>query len=301
MEKRLDTHFRCNRMTYRNSVKDFFGRYAVAQLASRITALAILLGVIFAQPVAAQDEETEKQTKILPHAHSHNDYEHARPLLDALDHGFGSIEADVFLVDGELLVAHWLYQTSKDRTLESLSLKPLFERFQRYNGSVYPEPAHITLLVDIKQDGVAAYRELYRQLERYAPMISSTQDGKHTRRGVTVVVSGDRAIDEISASNPRYVGIDGRLGDLESEHPADLIPLISDNWRSHFQWRGEKPLPEDEKEKLTAIVQKAHQKGRRVRFWGTPESEQLWEELVEAQVDLIGTDDLKRLKKFFSK
>ena len=35
----------------------------------------------------------------LPRAHAHNDYEHPRPLLDALSHGFCSVEADVHLVD----------------------------------------------------------------------------------------------------------------------------------------------------------------------------------------------------------
>jgi len=38
----------------------------------------------------------------LPQAHSHNDYEQKRPLLEALDHGFCSVEADVFLVEGSL-------------------------------------------------------------------------------------------------------------------------------------------------------------------------------------------------------
>src|SRR5438046_7614806 len=38
--------------------------------------------------------------------HSHNDYSHPRPLKEALECGVCSIEADVVLVDGELLVAH---------------------------------------------------------------------------------------------------------------------------------------------------------------------------------------------------
>ena len=33
-----------------------------------------------------------------PVAHAHNDYEHARPLHDALARGFGSVEADIWLV-----------------------------------------------------------------------------------------------------------------------------------------------------------------------------------------------------------
>ena len=35
-------------------------------------------------------------------AHAHNDYEHERPLYDAIAHGFNSVEADVFLVDDDL-------------------------------------------------------------------------------------------------------------------------------------------------------------------------------------------------------
>jgi hypothetical protein len=36
----------------------------------------------------------------LTRAHAHNDYLHARPLFDALDHGFCSVEADVWGVNG---------------------------------------------------------------------------------------------------------------------------------------------------------------------------------------------------------
>ena len=54
----------------------------------------------------------------LPQAHAHNDYEHERPLLDALEQGFTSIEADVWLVDGELRVAHDSWEVADAPTLE---------------------------------------------------------------------------------------------------------------------------------------------------------------------------------------
>src|SRR5204862_3959746 len=60
-------------------------------------------------------------------AHAHNDYEHSRPLLDALDRGFCSIEADVWLVDGRLLVAHDRNAVKAERTLQTLYLDPLRE------------------------------------------------------------------------------------------------------------------------------------------------------------------------------
>ena len=40
-----------------------------------------------------------EDVKPLPRAHAHNDYLHQRPLLDALDNGFCSVEADISLVD----------------------------------------------------------------------------------------------------------------------------------------------------------------------------------------------------------
>src|SRR5689334_22425965 len=68
----------------------------------------------------------------LPRAHAHNDYEHARPLLDALDQGFGSVEADIYLVDGQLLVAHNRQDVKRERTLEKLYLAPLKQRFNQH-------------------------------------------------------------------------------------------------------------------------------------------------------------------------
>src|ERR1035438_747298 len=41
----------------------------------------------------------------LVHVHAHNDYEHKRPLFDALDHGFCSVEADIYRVAGQGLLA----------------------------------------------------------------------------------------------------------------------------------------------------------------------------------------------------
>ena len=63
----------------------------------------LALSVLFPSPAAERPSEVPTP---LTRAHAHNDYLHARPLLDALDHGFCSVEADIYLVDGQLLVAH---------------------------------------------------------------------------------------------------------------------------------------------------------------------------------------------------
>jgi len=237
----------------------------------------------------------------LENAHAHNDYLHKRPLLDALDHGFTSIEADVFPVDGQLLVAHTFLELSKDKTLEGLYLKPLRDIAKRNSGSIYGNGKPLILLVDIKTKGVEAYAILDSLLKSYDDIVSSHLDGKFLEKAVTIIISGDRPRAEIEKSNPRYAAIDGRLGDLESAPPASLIPLISDNWGNHFKYRGQGEMPAAEREKLATIVKECHEQGRRLRFWATPESSTLWTELQNAGVDLIGTDDLEALQKHLQK
>jgi hypothetical protein len=96
----------------------------------------------------------------------------------------------------------------------------------------------------------------------------------------------------------RYAGYDGRLADLDSDAPPRLIPLVSDNWRTHFQWRGEGPLTETERMKLRELVRRAHEQGRAIRFWATPDQPEGWAALSDAGVDLINTDDLAGLRDF---
>ena len=249
--------------------------------------------------VVAQDPRPDVMP--LKHAHAHNDYQHKRPLLDALKCGFGSVEADVFLVDGALLVGHTPLELRKDRTLEKLYLDPLRERVKANGGRVYKGGPSVWLLVDVKTEAKSTYQALDQVLRRYQDVLSVVSDGKCEERAVTVVVSGNRAQAEIAAQKVRYAGIDGRIADLGSTAPAHLMPWISDRWSSHFRWRGDGQMPPAERAKLKDVVELAHQHGRVVRFWDTPDSEAVWQELRAAGVDLINTDKLAKLQQFLGR
>lgn len=239
----------------------------------------------------------------LAQAHAHNDYRHERPLLDALAHGFTGVEADIFLVDGDLYVAHDREEITPERTLRRLYLDPLTERVRENGGHVYPNGPQVTLLIDIKSEAVPAYRVLHRILAEYRDIFTSFGPDGRTDGAVLAVVSGNRPYEFMSLQTIRYAGCDGRLTDLQSDAPADLIPLISDNWTNHFTWRGLGEIPAEERRKLREIVQVSHEKGRRVRFWATPDNpsparDALWRELAAAGVDMINTDDLDGLQQF---
>jgi len=231
-----------------------------------------------------------------PRAHAHNDYEHKRPLLDALSHGFCSVEADVFAIDGELRVAHFRIATRPGRTLEKLYLDPLNERVSKNNGSVYKDPHPFMLLVDFKTDGQKIYKLLKQSLVKYPQLFTKTDSQEHPP--VSIVISGDRPVDLICSDENRMCGIDGRIGDLDTKLSRSKMPLISGNWRSHFKWKGDGEISTEEYAKLTDIVSKAHDAGRRVRFWATPEKQSVWKVLADAGVDHINTDKLADLETF---
>ncbi|WP_327730772.1 phosphatidylinositol-specific phospholipase C/glycerophosphodiester phosphodiesterase family protein [Streptomyces sp. NBC_00487] len=268
---------------------------------------AALAGAVALPATTALAGERKHRPRPLWRAHAHNDYEHPRPLLDALDHRFGSVEADIFLVGDQLLVAHDATDLDPGRTLESLYLDPLAARVRAHHGSVYRgyrKP--LQLLIDIKTEGASTYLELDRRLRRHRHLFTTYAHGRVYPGAVTAVISGDRAARvPMEAQSVRRAFYDGRLADLVSTTPApaSLIPLISDNWTLNFTWQGVGPFPEAERARLRQIVSTAHGRGQRVRFWATPDlagpaRDALWGELVAADVDHLNTDDLAGLEAF---
>jgi hypothetical protein len=236
----------------------------------------------------------------LTNAHAHNDYEHQRPLLDALDQGFCSVEADIFLVGGKLLVAHTRDQVSPGRTLQKLYLDPLRERVRQNGGRVYRDGPPVWLLIDLKTDPGPAYAALREVLESYADILTSFGGSAMHTNAINIVITGHRlpSAATFQAETVRYAGLDGQLRDLDADLQPSLMPWISEDWRKHFKWRGTGPLPDEERKKLKQLVERIHRSGRLARFWSAPDTEDAWREFRNAGVDLLNTDDLAGMNKF---
>jgi hypothetical protein len=269
--------------------------------------LAIALTVALAAASPTSSEAQRSASSGLERAHAHNDYEHQRPLFDALDHNFKSVEADIWLVEGELIIAHDpedVPQAVKDgRTLRSLYLEPLQTVIAQNGGSVYRgDPDYFTLLIDIKSEAASTYLALHEELQDYEGMLTKFGPRGVRDGAVTAIVSGNRPRELMLQQRVRYAAYDGRLSDLGVATDQTFIPLISDNWTRNFTWRGDGPMPSKERRKLRSIVETAHANGQRVRFWETPElspqREAVWRELLAARVDYINTDHLSDLEIF---
>lgn len=269
-----------------------------------LSILAVAGALVALAAPAAQAGGQGRHDRPLPRAHAHNDYEHERPLFDALSHGFTSVEADIYLVDGELLVAHDPEDIVPGRTLQKLYLDPLARQVRANHGTVFRgSRQQLQLLVDIKNTGVETYTELHRVLRDYRGMLTTYARGKVHQDAVTIVISGDRPRALMESQPVRYAFFDGRGADLGGGAPASFMPLISENWTGVFTWQGAGPMPAAERAFLHQAVATAHANGQRVRFWATPdlpgpEREAVWRELIAADVDHINTDDLAGLEAF---
>jgi glycerophosphoryl diester phosphodiesterase len=228
--------------------------------------------------------------------HAHNDYEHDRPLFEALENGFVSIEADVHLVSGRILVAHD-HPTSKSRTLEDLYLKPLDSIARINGGKIYRQKgATVLLMIDIKTDGIETFNALHQLLSKYAEAI----DSREHKGSFRVLISGNRAFELIRNDSQHLSAIDGRPEDLGKGFTEEEMPVISENYKKIINWNGKGSPTKQDWNNLTELASRVHAENKKLRLWAIPDHENAWSVLLQAGVDFINTDKLKELNLFLT-
>lgn len=239
----------------------------------------------------------------LPNGHAHNDYEKTWPALTtALEQGFVSIEVDVFPFKNTLKVAHVGFFLTQAPTLENLYFRPLEEWIEEHGQLFADSNQRLILMVDIKQNPTQAY-QLLRQLclryqhllTCYYPRQDSVVYGK-----VDILLSGNKPYGDVLADTTRYMLIDGSVNDLKSSlNTRAITPRISTRYGSCFRWRGEGKMSAGELDRLRKMIEEVHATGRKIRFWGMPNSPAVWKVFLEEGVDWINVDQLEQFRLFY--
>lgn len=229
-----------------------------------------------------------------PNAHAHNDYEHPLPLWNALQHGFMSVEADVWLINGTLFVKHFKPKNvEKTPTLEKLYLQPLSDIISKQKGRVYPNnSAPFYLMIDIKHEGIATYEALKKICKPYLSLL----EGENSP--LKIFLSGARPTELMLADKDAFMGIDGRPEDIGKGYSAADMPVISQRYGKIIKWKGKTPISTEEFHVLKNLADACHKEGKKLRLWASPETELAWETLLEAGIDLLNTDKLEEMDHF---
>ena len=218
--------------------------------------------------------------------HSHNDYAQKRPFWGAYEAGADSIEADVFLVDGELLVAHSRKELKKENTLRRLYLEPLREVMRKNGGRAYADGKPLQLLIDLK-NGKPALDRLVEMVEKegYRDCFDIVKNPSATR----LTATGDHSRIADFLAYPDFVFFDVSPTRKLAEGQYRRVPLISHYARAYTKWRSGE-MPEADKGKIRAAVKEAHAKGCKFRLWGYPDNPEAWRLALELGLDYINTD-----------
>lgn len=227
-------------------------------------------------------------------AHSHNDYHQAVPFWTAYNAGFGSIEADIFLKDGKLLVGHDPHELTDERTLQKLYLDPIASMIKKNGGNVYADRNRkLIQFIEMKSDYQNGLPVLVNLLQKNYPEIIKNPS-------VKIIITGKVPQPSEFKNYPEFLYFDGDFTKNYTAEQLKRVGMFSSNLELYTKWHGKGIMRDEESAKLKAAVEKAHQMGKPVRFWGAPDFPNAWVNLIDAGADYINTDRIPELTTFLN-
>jgi glycerophosphoryl diester phosphodiesterase len=130
-------------------------------------------------------------------------------------------------------------------------------------------------------------------------MLSTYENGVFHERAVTIVLSGNKPFQQSKDELIRMMFMDeSLLSCATNKYKKEFAPLASTHYKLTLNWNGKGKISVSVVEQLLALVETAHQHGKKVRLWAVPENELVWELLLDCGVDYISTDNLEKLNTF---
>jgi alkaline phosphatase len=224
--------------------------------------------------------------------HSHNDYASKIPFYEAYANEVGIIEADVFLKNNQLFLAHTEAEIEATQTLASLYLKSLQDKIEKNNGLVFKNDKKLTLLIDLKTEGTTTLKAVVQELEKFPKLLAC--------KTLNFVISGNVPNASQWKDFPPFIFFDGRPNIAYTDTQLQRIALISTDLKDYTDWNGKGILTQNDSEKINAIIKQVHDKNKKVRFWATPDNVNAWIALMKLGIDYIGTDEVSKLNNFIT-
>ncbi|GAA5893396.1 uncharacterized protein JCM6883_007653 [Sporobolomyces salmoneus] len=181
-----------------------------------------------------------------------------------------------------------------------------------YEGNLTP----IQLLVDLKTRGNETYHAVLEELEPLRRRNWLTKwNGTHIVPGPLHVLLTGNGINEdvrsqVAVQTNRDVFLDAPLLKLDEkwrgvdgkiyEWNSTLSPMASTSFSSASKWTGRQPISSTEESHLSKLIESAHYRNIKTRFWSTPRwpvfaRERVWKTLLELETDYLDADDIEAI------
>ncbi len=224
--------------------------------------------------------------------HSHNDYLRNVPFWEAFGADAASIEVDVILQDGKLMVAHEKESIKPERTLRSLYFEPI----QKAVSLEMIRDFNFHLLLDAKTEGYSTLESIVLDAADFQDFLFSSQNPT----GLKLIISGNRPKPEDYAKYPEWIFFDYQSKTLTADLPWEKIGMVSLSFRQFSVWNGKGRIVQAEKTELEKFISLVHSFQKPVRFWASPDSKSAWKAFYDMGIDYINTDQPVNAKNYLS-
>jgi alkaline phosphatase len=230
-------------------------------------------------------------------AHSHNDYKNVIPFWLAYYNHFGSIEADIWAVGDDLLVAHDRADIKASNSLDNLYIDPIVKLF-RYNGgrAWHDYPSSFQLIIELKSETEPTLSMLVGKLKKYPDVF----DPQANKNAVRVVITGNVPKPQDFGKYPDFIFFDGDLFEKYTTEQIKRVALISNDLGLFTSWNGSGEIPAADALKMKHLIDSVHFSGEKIRFWGAPDNITAWKTLMTLGVDYVNTDHINDLAEFLN-
>ncbi len=250
-----------------------------------------LITTVLAFSFALTSCRTSTKTYTPADAHSHNDYKNSIPFYRAYNAGFGSIEADVFALNGQLMVAHDEKEITPSRSLKLMYIDPLVIKLKNDTAR------KLRLLIEIKKDYKVTLPLVITELK---PLSKYFSYPGHAGR-LSIVMTGKVPPGAVMLNYPAWLNFDvDHITDFTSQQ-LTKIALVSVPFSRYSKWKGAGEIDQQSVNRLTGIIDSVHAAGKKIRFWDEPDTKTCWAELIRLNTDVIGTDHINELANFLNK
>ncbi len=227
--------------------------------------------------------------------HSHNDYNRTAPFWEAYSQHCRSIEADVFLHEGQLLVGHELEDLKPENSFLRMYVDPIVRTFHANGNRMWAgSNDRLMLMVELKSATEPTLTEVIKLLEQF-PDVFCAPDA------VQVAITGNTPAKEKFLDYPAWVGFDGDIRENYTPAQLERVALVSNSFRMFAKkWNGKGRMIDPELNAVTAAIEKVHSWGKPIRFWEAPEGTTAYFTFWKMGVDIINTDKPAVASLFFS-
>lgn len=229
--------------------------------------------------------------------HSHNDYTRRAPFWQAYAQQVYSIEADLFLRDGRLLVGHDPEDLDPKMSFEALYVEPLVALYDRNGGRAWRgSDEELQLMIELKSATRPTLDAVVALLGRW-PEVFDTRVNPHA---VRIAITGNVPAPADFGRWPEYILFDGAWDADYTPDQLARIALVSTNFRNYSSWNGKGSIIPTELARVREVIDRAHAMGKPVRFWNAPEGTTVYYTFYDLGVDYLNTDRPETAAAFFA-